>query len=285
MTTPSNLTEDRPTSGSRRPPSVAFALAVVLVILAFANLFPLGYMIALSARGGLDAEGAGLPAWGGPWRRLFVSAPLFGRWFVNSFAVVSLTIGFHVIADAMAAYVLAKRRFRGRTLVFVVIILAMMVPRQVTLIPLFLSMSRWGLADTFAGLILPGLGDVVGIFLLRQFMMTLPDSLLEAARVDGASHWSVFRHIVLPLSRPALAVMAVLAFQHYWSDFFWPMVIIHDASKFTLQVGLASLVLGEFGPDLTLLAAGGCAVALPILVFFFIFRRTFFAGVRVGAIR
>ena len=255
-----------------------------LTLLGAVALLPLVFMASLSARGGLGLEGAGPPVWAGPWIRLLDAAPLV-RWFFNSALVAVLTVGFHLVADAMAAYVLAKRRFRGRALVFTVIILAMMVPRQVTLIPLFLGMSEAGLADTYAGLILPGLGDVIGIFLLRQFMVTLPDHLFEAARIDGAGQWATFRHIVLPLSKPALAVLAVLSFQHYWSDFFWPMVILHDESRFTLQVGLAYLVQSEFGPDIPLLAAGACAAALPMLIVFFLFRRTFFEGFRGGALK
>lgn len=270
------------TKRNRRGLFFSFAL---LVLLAASALLPLAYMIALSSRGGLGAQGEGPEVWGGPWRRLLESAPLFRFWFLNSTAVAVFTVGFHLIADAMAGYVLAKRPFRGRTAVFVLIILAMMVPRQVTLIPLFLGMSRIGLADTFWGLLLPGLGDVVGVFLMRQFIISLPDSLIEAARIDGASSWGVFRRVIVPLSYPALAVLAVLSFQHYWSDFFWPLVILHDQQHFTVQVGLAYLVQSEFGPDLPLLAAGACAAAIPPLAIFVLFRRAFFEGMRVGALK
>jgi multiple sugar transport system permease protein len=271
-------------SSSIKPASFFFG-AVLLVLLAAAALLPLGYMAALSAKGGLGPQGTGPDVWAGPWRRLFETAPLFGRWFLNSTAVAFFTVAFHLTADAMAGYVLAKRPFRGRASVFTAIILAMTIPRQVTLIPLFLGMSRAGLADTFFGLVLPGLGDVVGVFLMRQFIISLPDSLLEAARMDGASSWGVFRHVVVPLSIPALSVLAVLSFQHYWSDFFWPVVILHDQANFTVQVGLAYLVQSEFGPDYALLAAGACAAAIPPLAIFFLFRRAFFEGMRVGALK
>lgn len=264
---------------------LAVSILIILVLITIADLLPLGYMASLSARGGLEPEGAGESVWGGPWIRLFKSAPLFGRWFANSAAVAILTVTFHLLADAMAAYTLAKRKFRGRDFVFVLILLAMMIPRQVTLIPLFLRMSRWGLADSFAGLLLPGLGDVIGVFLLRQFIITIPESLIEAARIDGASQWQIFTRIILPLSGPALAVMGVLAFQHYWSDFFWPLVITHSETNFTLQVGLSYLVQSEFGPDIPLLAAAACAAAIPSLIVFLIFRRRFFEGFRGGAVK
>lgn len=259
---------------------------IALVAIAAVDLFPLAYMAALSARGGLGEHGAGDPVWLGPWIRLYRSAPLFPRWFFNSALVTTLTVLFHLLADSMAAFVLAKGKFRGRGAVFALVILAMMVPRQVTLIPLFLRMGRLGLADTFWGLLLPGLGDVVGVFLIRQFLVTIPDSLLEAARIDGAGQWGVFFHVIMPLARPALAVLAVLASLHYWSDFFWPLVITTSEPHFTVQVGLAYLVRSEdFGPDLPLMAAGACAAALPPLVFFLLLRGAFFEGLRAGAVK
>ena len=208
-----------------------------------------------------------------------------GRWLLNSGLVAVLTVGYHVIADAMAGWVLAKWRFRGRGCVFALIVVAMMVPRQVTLIPLFLGMARAGLADTLVGLLLPGLGDVVGIFLMHQFFLTLPDELIEAARLDGAGEWTIFTRIAMPLARPALGVLAVLAFTHYWSDFFWPLVITQSPETFTVQVGLAYLVQSEFGRDLPLLAAGATLAALPILAVFLAVRRHFFDGLRAGALR
>jgi ABC-type glycerol-3-phosphate transport system permease component len=252
---------------------------LALAALAIVDLLPLGYTVALSVA---PEEAA---RWGAAWSRLFDSAARFGRWFFNSAAVACLTVGFHLIADAMAAYALAKRRFLGRALVLALVIGAMMVPRQVTLIPLFLGMSRLGLDDTFLGLILPGFGDAIGVFLLRQYFLSIPDALIESARIDGASHWGVFRHVMLPLSRPALAVLAVLSFQHYWSDFFWPLVIAHDESRFTIQVGLAYLARSEFGTDYALMAAGACAAAAPALVVFLLLRRVFFEGARAGAVK
>jgi len=257
-----------------------------LLALAALALVPLGYMLALSGRGGLDEGGAGEPVWGGPWIRLIRSAPYFTTWFANSALVAVLTVGFHLFADCAAAYVLAKRRFTGRSIVFALVIAAMMVPRQITLIPLFLGLSRWGLADTYWGLLLPGFGDVIGIFLIRQYLLTIPDSMLEAARIDGASQGRILRHLIFPLAKPALAVLAVLSFQHYWGDFFWPLVIMHTEPHFTLQVGLAYLVNSEFGPDYPLLAAGACIAAIPVLAVFLIFRGAFFeGGVRAGGMK
>lgn len=274
---------DREGGTAAASPTVWVWATALLLVFAAVSLAPLGYMAFLSLRGPLDEGSA--PVWMGPWIRLWRSAPLFGRWFANSVLVAVVTVGFHLVADCSAGYMLAKRQFRGRMVVFVLIVAAMMVPRQVTLIPLFLNLSRWGLADTYAGLLLPGFGDVIGVFMFRQYLLSLPDGLIEAARMDGASQGAILRHIVFPLAKPVLAVLAVLSFQHYWSDFFWPLVILHSQEHFTVQVGLAYLVQSEFGPDYPLLAAGACAAALPVLAVFLALRGVFFEGARAGALK
>lgn len=261
------------------------ARAAALCVLGAVSLAPLAYMLSLSMRGGTDPAGGSAPVWFGPWRRLLDSAPLLTAWFRNSALAAVVTVAWHLAADTLAAYVLARRRFRGRGVVFALILLAMMVPRQITLIPLFLTMGRIGLDDTFAGLVLPGLADVVGIFLLRQFIITIPESLLEAARMDGAGEWGVFLYVVVPLARPAMAVMGVLAFLHYWGDYFWPLVILHGEENFTLTVGLSRMVNSEFGTDYNLMAAGAAAAALPALAVFLAFRRMFFEWTRAGAVK
>lgn len=262
-----------------------FLRCVVLCVTGAVALSPLIYMLALSLRGDASADGGGAPVWFGPWRRLAGSVPLLSAWFRNSALAATITVAWHLAADTLAAYVLARRRFRGRGAVFALILLAMMVPRQITLIPLFLTMGRLGLDDTFAGLVLPGLSDVIGIFLLRQFIITIPESLLEAARMDGAGEWGVFIHVVVPLARPAMAVMGVLAFLHYWGDYFWPLVILHGEENFTLTVGLSRMVNSEFGTDYNLMAAGAAAAALPALIVFLAFRKMFFEWTRAGAVK
>jgi ABC-type glycerol-3-phosphate transport system permease component len=259
------------------------ATLIALAALAAINLAPLATMLVMGAYGAA-AEG-GEDVLGGPWVRLWHSAPLFGRWMANSALVAGFTVAWHLAADSLAGYVLAKRPFRGRAVVFALVVASLTIPRQVTLIPLFLGFARLGLYDTYAGLILPGLGDVIGIFLMRQFFITMPDSLLEAARIDGAGEWRLYWHVALPMARPALGVLAILAFQHYWSDFFWPLVATQSHEHYTIQVGLAFLARSEFGPDLPLMAAGTTAASLPILIVFLFMKRHLFEGWRAGALR
>ncbi len=134
-------------------------------------------------------------------------------------------------------------------------------------------------------MILPGLADVIGIFLLKQYIQTLPGELTEAARIDGASEWDAFWRIVLPLSAPGLAVTAIFAFQRYWNSFLWPLVVLQSPDKFTLQVGLSFVNTSEFGTDYGLLLSGAALAAIPMIVVFFAFQRYFMQGLRIGAIK
>jgi len=152
-------------------------------------------------------------------------------------------------------------------------------------VPLYLMITKFKLVNTFAGVILPGLADVIGIFLLKQFIQTLPGELEDAARVDGASEWGIYTRIILPLSAPALAVTAIFAFQRYWNTFLWPLIVLQSPDLFTLQVGLSFIHTSEFGTNYGLLMAGAAMAAVPMIVFFFAFQRYFMQGLRIGAIK
>lgn len=206
-------------------------------------------------------------------------------WLYNTavYAVVAMSI--HLLFDSMAAYALAKRRFPGARPLFWLILAAIMIPPQVTLIPLFFQVRDMGLNNTFLGLLLPGLADVIGIFLLKQFMQTIPTELEEAARIDGASEWQIYSRVIMPLSVPALAVTAIFAFQRYWNNFLWPLVITHNPDLFTLQVGLSYIQNGEFGTNYGLLMSGAALAALPMILVFFAFQKYFVQGLRIGAVK
>jgi multiple sugar transport system permease protein len=149
----------------------------------------------------------------------------------------------------------AKRKFPGSNFLFWVLLAALMIPGH-ALVPLYLMISDFKLINTITGVMLPGLADVIGIFLLKQYMQTLPSELVEAARGDGATEWAIFAKIVAPLSAPALAVTAIFAFQRYWNSFLWPLIVLQDPNKFTLQVGLSYIHTSEFG-TITACSCGG----------------------------
>lgn len=214
-----------------------------------------------------------------------IQMPRLLLWFVNTAFIAIFSTAVHVLFDAMAGYAFAKRKFPGANLFFWLILAALMIPGQVTLVPLYLMTAQFKLINSFTGVILPGLADVIGIFLLKQYIQTLPSELMEAARIDGASEWGAFWRIVMPLSAPGLAVTAIFAFQRYWNSFLWPLVIMQSPDKFTLQVGLSYVNTSEFGTNYGLLLAGAALAAVPMIIFFFAFQRYFMQGLRIGAVK
>lgn len=232
-------------------------------------------MIRISGTGKLDVLGTG-------W---IIQMPRLLLWFFNTAFITLFSTAFHVLFDAMAGYAFAKRKFPGSRILFWMILAALMIPGQVTLVPLYLMITKFKLVNSFSGVILPGLADVIGIFLLKQFMQTLPSELEEAARVDGASEWTIFSRIIVPLSTPALAVTAIFAFQRYWNSFLWPLIVLQDPDLFTLQVGLSYIHTSEFGTNYGLLMAGAALAAVPMIIFFFAFQKYFMQGLRIGAIK
>ena len=206
-------------------------------------------------------------------------------WFFNTAAIALLSTAIHLLLDSMAGYAFAKRKFPGSRILFWMVLAALMIPGQVTLVPLYVMIAKMGLVNTYAGVILPGLADVIGIFLLKQFIQTLPAELEEAARMDGASEWGIFTKIILPLSTPALAVNAIFCFQRYWNAFLWPLIVLQSPDLFTLQVGLTFIHTGEFGTNYGLLMAGAALAAIPMILFFFAFQKYFMQGLRIGAVK
>lgn len=207
------------------------------------------------------------------------------RWLVNSLLVaVSVSVS-AVFTSALAGYALGKLEFPGRRIAFWLVVATMMLPRQVSLIPLYLMVVHLDWMDSYPGLIAPYLCYPFGIFLVRQFMMQVPGDLLAAARIDGAGSWRVFWHIVLPMSRPALGAVAIFSFMGAWNEYLWQLIVTNRSEMYTLPVGVSKLVttLAEF--DLGLAMAGATVAFVPMLVVFVLFQRHFVQGVSVGALK
>ncbi len=217
-------------------------------------------------------------------RRLFTQARDYWRWALNSVLVALCVTAFHVFFDAMSGYAFAKRRFPGRNLLFWLILSTLMIPAHVTLVPMYIVTRKLGLLDSIWAVILPGTADVFGIFLMRQYIQTLPSELEEAARIDGSSEFGVFYRIILPLSMPALGALAIFTFVRNWNSFLWPLIVLQKSRNFTLPVGVASLQ-GEFSTDFGIIFAGAALAALPMIIFFLTFQRFFLEGVRMGAVK
>jgi multiple sugar transport system permease protein len=208
----------------------------------------------------------------------------FARWFLNSTIVTVIAVAGTLFFCSLAGYAFARIKFFGRDVVFVLVLATLMVPFPVVMIPTFLIVRQLGLIDTLPALFLPNLAGAFGIFLLRQFFRTLPVELEEAARIDGASRLGVLFKIVLPLSGPVLATLAVITFLDVWNDFLWPLLVISTPSKMTLQLGLTTFQ-GAHQTNTNILMAANVMSMLPVLLLFFFAQRYFVRGIATSGLK
>jgi multiple sugar transport system permease protein len=202
----------------------------------------------------------------------------------NSLLVAGLTTLGQLVTCSMAAYAFSRMRFRGSNVLFLLYLATLMVPRQVTITPLFILVRNLGWINSYSGLILPGLFSAFGTFLLRQYFASLPRELEEAAFLDGASHWTVFTQVILPLAGPALATLAVFAFMASWNGFLWPLFVVRDPELMTLPVGLATLH-GRYLTQWNLVMAGSVITVVPMLIVYLLAQRYFVQGVVLSGIK
>ncbi|GAA1056880.1 sugar ABC transporter permease [Agromyces luteolus] len=205
--------------------------------------------------------------------------------FANSVIVAGACVLGNLVFCSMAGYALAKIDFAGRNALFVLVLGMLMIPAIATFVPLFVLVTNLGLSNSLPGMILPYLVTPLGVFLMRQFIGELPDSLLEAARLDGAGEWRIFAQIVLPLSKPPLATLAILTFLAQWNNFLWPLVVAQTEDRYTLPVALALYSVGQNGTNYGLLLAGAVIVVVPILALFLFLQRQFIEGVASTGIK
>ena len=273
-----------------RPRQALSSLAVhaALVVGAALTLAPLVWMISASVMP--TGEASSFPPGFLPsritfehYRDLFQRLSL-GRAFASSLLIATAVTVCSVIFNSMAGYAFAKLRFPGRDRLFRLLLLGMVIPVQIAMLPLFLLMRSLGLVNTYLGVVLPTAAGIFGIFLVRQFARSIPDELLDAARVDGASEWIIYRRLVLPLLKPVLVTLGVFMFMGTWNDFLWPLVVLTDDTKYTLPVALANLV-GEHAQDTELMMAGSVITILPVLLLFLSLQRAYIQGITAGGVK
>jgi multiple sugar transport system permease protein len=207
------------------------------------------------------------------------------RFFWNStFIAVMITLG-NLLFCSMVGYALAKLRFAGRNLLFLLVLGTLLVPSSVLLVPLFVLMARLELVDSPWAVILPAAAGPLGVFLMRQFMLGIPNDLIEAARVDGAREFTIFRKVALPLSVPALAALGIITFLPAWNALLWPLVVLTSQDNYTLPVALAIFARGQFQADYGLLMAGSVALVVPVIVIFVLLQRHFTESVAMTGIK
>jgi alpha-1,4-digalacturonate transport system permease protein len=209
----------------------------------------------------------------GGWNRL-----PWGRWYVNTVFIAGMRVLITVTINLLGGYTFAKFQFRGRNALFFMMVATLMIPIQVILVPRFIVVSNLGLANTPWGVILPASAEAFGIFFVRQFMVAFPDELLEAARLDGAGELTIFRRIVLPLSKPAIAVLVIMSFSWSWNGFIWPLVVLSSQENYTVQLGL-NFMKGFYYTEWNQIMAMALISLLPILIVFVLFQRYFIQGI------
>ena len=219
----------------------------------------------------------------GNYTQVLQQAP-FARWFVNTMIVTVATVAGNLLFCSLAGYAFARIKFFGREVVFILLLATLMIPLQVVMIPTFIIVKDLGLINTLNALIVPNLANAFGVFLLRQFFRTLPVELEEAARIDGASRLSVLFKIVLPLSGPVLATLAVITFLWTWNDFLWPLITIYTPNNMTLQLGLTEFQ-GTHQTATNLLMAANVMSLLPVLLLFFLAQKYFIRGIATSGLK
>jgi multiple sugar transport system permease protein len=268
--------------------SARWGMTLAVALLAGVTLFPLGWMLSVSLMSPLEA--ADLPPHLLPrapslmhyrtlWQRLDLP-----HYLANSLLLAAATTALSLLFNTLGGYAFAKLRFAGRERWFRLLLATMVIPGQVGMLPLFLMLKQFGLVNTYAGVILPGMASVFGIFMIRQYARSIPDSLLDAARIDGAGEWRIFRSVVLPLCRPILVTLALFSFLGSWNDFLWPLIVLSDGDRYTLPVALANL-LGEHAQDTELMMAGAVVTTLPAVFVFLLLQRHYLAGLAAGALK
>ena len=263
-------------------------LNIGVALIGLIVLFPLLWMLSVSFMSTGEAAVFPPPLLPSRWtlehyRDLFVNQGM-GRYMWNSFALATLATMLALLFTVPAGYAFAKLTFRGRDRLFQLLIGALVIPAQIGTLPLFLMLKSMGLVNTYAGALVPWLASIFGLFLVRQYALSIPDEMLEAARIDGASEGQIFRRIVLPTLTPILVTLGLFVFLGSWNDFLWPLIILTDQSNYTLPVALAALSR-EHVQDIELMMASAVITVAPVLILFLALQRFYIRGMLAGSVK
>src|SRR5215203_325119 len=255
---------------------------LVLVVGALVVAFPLYWMFATAVRpkkeifsGGFDLVPSTF-VWSNfsdAWNKL-----PWDQFYINSIAIAAIAVPITVFINLLAGYTFAKYKFPGRDILFLLMISTLMIPIQVIMVPEFLIVAKLGWVNTWWGVLVPRAAEAFGLFMVRQFMVSIPDELIEAARLDGAGEFTIFRRVVLPLSWPVVAVLTIFTFMWRWNDFAWPLVVLQEQSAYTVPLGL-NLMQGQYFTDWTGLMSMSLLSIIPMMLVFIFFQRYFIQGI------
>ena len=221
------------------------------------------------------------------YERLFTDWP-FWNWYGNSLAIALLATFTVLFFTSLAGFGFAKYRFKGSRILFIILLASTMIPFQLVLVPLYIIMSKLSWTDSYFSLVIPFMAPALGIFLMRQFMMSIPSELIEAARIDGATEFGIYWRIMLPLARPALAALAVLTFLGSWNSFLWPLAVLHDRNFLTLPVGMSTMigsVTAGSEPPVGASMAAATLVSIPVILVFIAVQKQYVAGLTAASVK
>ena len=259
-----------------------------LIVLALTILIPFGWMISNSLK-----EAAEIYSWPPAlkpnriqWNNYQTALTLvpFGRFFLNSLIVTTVITITSIMLDSMAGYAFAKYNFKGSNVLFYAVLATLMLPVQSIIIPVYIMLRGLGWVDTYLALIIPNISNAFGIFLMRQFIQSIPNELMEAARIDGLGEFGIFQRIIMPLCKPALATLAIFQIQYNWNDFFWPLIMTNSTNMKTVQLGLVYFT-GQYFTQWNLLMAVVVTALLPIVLIFVFAQRYFIEGITLSGLK
>ncbi|MBZ4674109.1 MAG: ABC-type transporter, integral rane subunit [Spirochaeta sp.] len=260
----------------------------LLIILALGTLLPVLWVILSSFKPQSELFRVPLTFLPQKWTvQNYVSSLQAGNfpvYFSNTVFVAVVSTFITVMINLMAGYALAKYIFKGRNLIFTIMIATLMIPLQVIMIPIFLQLKNLGMLNSLWGIIIPPAATPTGVFLARQYLVNLPDSLIEAARIDGAKEYTIFFRLILPMSKPIVATIAIFSFMWRWNDYLWPLIVITDNKKQTVQQALANFV-GQLQINWSDLLAMTTIAIIPVIIVFLAFQRFFFSGIAAGSVK
>lgn len=261
---------------------------IIVFLLALLSLFPIIWLITNSFKTSADIYKMPpdiLPKslYLGNFKELFNNQPAL-RWGFNSFFVSFITTTLSVVLSSAAAYAFAKLNFKGKKVLFALFIASLMVPKETFIVPLFKIVVAFDWVDTYQSLIIPNLAMCFGVFMLKSFFESIPDSLRESAKLDGASEWTIFWKLMLPIAKPGIGALFILNFVTFWNDYLWQLLMARSKDMNTLTVGVAGL-MQEINPNIGLRVAGAAVAALPMVVIFIVFQKYFTKGIAAGAVK
>lgn len=264
---------------------ILFTFLAILIIIPIYTIFlasfkPGGDLLQYGLNLGIDWSRMSLANY----ELLFTGQHDYWRWFANSVILTVVTVVATLLISAFVGYGFAAYEFRGKNVLFVIVLIILSIPLEVVMLPLYKQMTTWGLMDTYVAIVLPFVAHASTIFFFRQYLLGLPKSLLEAGRIDGATEYGIFFRLVMPIMKPAFAAMAILNGMNAWNNYLWPLLVIRSSSKYTLTLGLNTLI-NPYGDNYSLLVVGSFFSIIPIFILFICFQQYFIEGMTAGAVK